>query len=87
MDNLCVFVKVDLLLHEETFDALRDFLSNASADTISNYCFLEFLEDKILAIAHHKLYNNAMLNLIGQKIGDDYLLISVKSLMKLVFLE
>lgn len=82
-----VFVKVDLLLQKESFNALRSFLSSEDTD-ISPYCSLDIdlsKEQTTIAISKPcKILLNAASALIGQKVNDGYMLLKVSELKKLV---
>ena len=80
-----VFLKVDLLLQENSFEALRNFLSSAAAADVPNFCSLELSDEGLIVpTEHHALYGQAMGNLIGQQLIRGYILTQMRTLCRLV---
>ena len=79
-----VFVKAELLLHEETYEALRKFLSNLSTTEDISFSSIDFIDGKIVISAADSIYNWVRLNLIGQRLSCGYILIQIEILKKMV---
>lgn len=82
--NPIIFVKVDLLLHEESFKALKEFVCQDT--TTKTYSSLDYCPDKneIIVTEYSELFKNAFLSLIAHKVTSDYILLDYQNLKKLL---
>ena len=84
MDEKIIFVKVELLSNEDSFEALKRFFTDEKENKIDNYYSLDLdlSKNKIVTTKYDDLFKHAMLSLVGQQPQNGYMLIQVKYLKK-----
>ena len=86
--NCIVLMKVDFLMHEKEFDALRNFVSELDFTDVKLFDEFDYNmeEDKVILIHQpiHPDYSN--LDLIYDKTQDGYIVLDLNSLKRFVAL-
>lgn len=90
MEKLIFLVKSDLVLHEKTFEKLREFVEKLDFSELNMYHYHTFdysaENDEILYYsADFSLYLKSQ-HLIDYKINDGYMLLNCESLIKFLSL-
>lgn len=80
--NINVFVKVDLLLHEDSFEALKTFVMRNNNINNMYSLDLDFEKNEIICTGYASEFNFAFLALIAHKLAQDYMLIPLEELKK-----
>ena len=87
MENTFIFVKADLLLHENSFEALRNYINSGKKAT--NMYSLEYNveETDIICVPYDPLFEYATLSLIADKLDKGYIFLSLINLKKMLSLS
>lgn len=85
-----ILVKADLLLHENEFSVLRDFMQNLDFSTLKSDDCIEYSMENNCIIVNHLVPDDRFLRLGAiemmkdDKISSGYILLTIETLQKII---